>query len=82
VVSCNRQLSTAYVKSLESEADDIQFKLDHGIIPSVDPDSDPRPKLKVLRIILNKPRSEIIDIVNARVRRNAHVAMKFLPFTT
>ena len=49
----NRQLSTAYVKSLESEADDIQFKLDHGIIPSVDPDSDPRPKLKVLRMILN-----------------------------
>ena len=49
----NRRLSIAYIKSLALEADDIQFKLDHGIIPSVDPDTDPRPKLKILRMILS-----------------------------
>ena len=49
----NRHLTLAYLKSLESEADDIQYKLDHQMIPEIDIALDPRPKLKILRLLLS-----------------------------
>ena len=48
----NRRASTAYLKILEKEADTVQYQLDNQLIASVDPDIDPRPKLKLLRLLL------------------------------
>jgi hypothetical protein len=45
----NRRATTAYLKIIEKEADKVQYQLDNQLIASVDPDIDPRPKLKLLR---------------------------------
>ena len=49
----NRRATTAYLKILEKEADKLQYQLDNQVIASVDPDIDPRPKLKLLRLLLS-----------------------------
>ena len=49
----NRHLSLALLKKLTLEADAIQSQLDAQTIASVDASNDPRPKLKILRLLIS-----------------------------
>ena len=48
-----RSLTTSLIKELTAKADELQRLLDANLISTVDPATDPRPKLKVLRLLLS-----------------------------
>ena len=52
-VGINRALSTALLQDLMCQADFVQQQLDEQHIPTADPETDPRPKLKILRLMLS-----------------------------
>jgi hypothetical protein len=49
----NRKLTTSLIDQLTREADEVQYQLDHQQIAQIDESIDPRPKLKILRLILS-----------------------------
>lgn len=48
-----RKLTVSLIDKLTVEADEIQQLCDKNLLPHLDPKSDPRPRLKVLRLILS-----------------------------
>jgi hypothetical protein len=48
-----RQLTTSLIDFLAKEAEDIQRQIDNNLLAEVDPKTDPRPRLKILRQLLS-----------------------------
>jgi hypothetical protein len=48
-----RQLTVSLIHQLTTEADKIQILSDQNLLPPLEPKSDPRPRLKILRLILS-----------------------------
>ena len=48
-----RKLTTSLIDQLTAEADEVQNLCDKQLLPQLDPKFDPRPRLKVLRLILS-----------------------------